>query len=126
MAEFLNKIGDVFIDVGLERLKQKFGGGSAPISRATTQPIVRVGGPDFGGSGSPIGIPFGEIVGDPGMTPGRHYLRWDKKLQQWVKHAHRRRRRRLLTDSDYDDLLRISTLPNSKSIQVALSKTLRR
>lgn len=38
----------------------------------------------------------------------------------------RRRRRRLLTDQDFSDLVKISTLGNSKNVQVALAKAVRR
>ncbi len=38
----------------------------------------------------------------------------------------RRRRRRLLTESDFNDLMRISTLPNKQNVAVALAKAVGR
>lgn len=83
---------------------------------------------DFGGSSSPVGIPFGEVVGDPGDTPGSHYLKWDKKLQSWVTHKHRRRRKRLLTPTDLSDLAVLQTLvgKGSDSMKFAVMKAVRR
>ncbi len=38
----------------------------------------------------------------------------------------RRRRRRLLTESDFNDLMRIGTLPNKDTVKVALAKAVGR
>ncbi len=38
----------------------------------------------------------------------------------------RRRRRRLLTESDFNDLMRIATLPNKQNVTVALAKAIGR
>lgn len=38
----------------------------------------------------------------------------------------RRRRRRLLTESDFNDLMRIATLPNKQNVTVALAKAVGR
>lgn len=38
----------------------------------------------------------------------------------------RRRRRRLLTESDFNDLMRISTLPNKEGVRIALAKAIGR
>jgi len=38
----------------------------------------------------------------------------------------RRRRRRLLTESDFNDLMRIATLPNKQNVAVALAKAVGR
>lgn len=43
-----------------------------------------------------------------------------------VKKCGRRRRRRLLTESDFNDLMRISTLPNKETVRVALAKAVGR
>ncbi len=42
------------------------------------------------------------------------------------KRCYKRRRRRLLTDRDFDDLMRISTLPNSKNVTTVLAKAIGR
>lgn len=42
------------------------------------------------------------------------------------KGCRRRRRRRLLTESDYNDLMRISTLPNKEGVRIALAKAIGR
>ncbi len=41
-------------------------------------------------------------------------------------HCKRRRRRRLLTESDFNDLMRIATLPNKQNVAVALAKAVGR
>ncbi len=41
-------------------------------------------------------------------------------------HHHRRRRRRLLTEGDFNDLMRIGTLPNKDTVKVALAKAIGR
>jgi len=38
----------------------------------------------------------------------------------------RRRRRRLLTESDFNDLMRIATLPNKETVKIALAKSIGR
>jgi len=38
----------------------------------------------------------------------------------------RRRRRRLLTESDFNDLMRIGTLPNKETVKIALAKSIGR
>lgn len=43
-----------------------------------------------------------------------------------VTPCRRRRRRRLLTESDYNDLMRISTLPNKENVKIALAKSIGR
>jgi len=57
-------------------------------------------------------------------TPAHSNLRWDARTGKWV--CKRRRRRRLLTDSDFNDLMRISTLPSSKNVSLALAKAVGR
>lgn len=42
-----------------------------------------------------------------------------------VTRCRRRRRRRLLTNGDFNDLLRISTLPNKDTVKIALAKAIR-
>jgi len=45
---------------------------------------------------------------------------------QVTRKACRRRRRRLLTDGDFNDLMRISTLPNKDIVKIALAKAVGR
>jgi len=42
------------------------------------------------------------------------------------KRCYRRRRRRLLTEGDFNDLMRIATLPNKQNVTVALAKAIGR
>jgi len=44
----------------------------------------------------------------------------------WAQRCKRRRRRRLLTESDFNDLMRIATLPNKDTVKVALAKAIGR
>lgn len=43
-----------------------------------------------------------------------------------VTECKRRRRRRLLTESDFNDLMRISTLPSKENVRIALAKAIGR
>lgn len=45
---------------------------------------------------------------------------------QLVPCRRRRRRRRLLTESDFNDLMRISTLPNKENVRITLAKAIGR
>lgn len=60
----------------------------------------------------------------PGGRGGSSGWLWDPHNGRWVKR--RRRRKRLLTESDYTDLVKIQTLSNSKNIQIGLAKALGR
>lgn len=57
-------------------------------------------------------------------TPAHSNLRFNPRTGKWE--CKRRRRRRLLTDSDFNDLMRISTLPSSKNVSLALAKAVGR
>lgn len=117
MAVDLSVLGDLAIDVARDRLLRP---ASPPVIRTLASPP-----PDVGGFKSPIGIPFGEIVGDPG-TSGEPMLKWSIKDQAWLPYKKRRRRRALLTNSDFNDVLKVSVLPNSKNVSIALMKALGR
>ena len=54
-------------------------------------------------------------------TSGQYYV--NSRGQLCKK---RRRRRRLLTESDFNDLMRIATLPNKQNVTVALAKAVGR
>lgn len=63
--------------------------------------------------------------GPPGSTPtGSGSWCYNSSTGKWTKR--RRRRRRLLTESDYNDLMRISTLPNKEGVRIALAKAIGR
>lgn len=96
--------------------------------------------PSGGGGMNPIAQTIGQGIGEAyraykypsvgpfpsQLTPGGYVPRgwvWDPALQRWKRS--RRRRRRLLTNTDFNDLLRISNLPNSKNVAIALSKAIR-
>ncbi len=67
--------------------------------------------------GPPVPVtPIYPIVGAPGG---------DMDVCRGVPRR-RRRRRRLLTESDYNDLMRIATLPNKQNVAVALAKAIGR
>lgn len=51
---------------------------------------------------------------------------WNPQLQKYCYKSPRRRRRRLLTNSDFNDLMRIATLPNKDTVKIALSKAIGR
>ncbi len=73
-----------------------------------------------GGVGTP------PIVGTgPAATPPPAKVTVDTRTGE-VTECKRRRRRRLLTESDFNDLMRISTLPNKQNVSVALAKAVGR
>jgi len=79
------------------------------------------------GNAGPLG--FAPPVAQAGVGPrtptgGTQNLRWDARSGRWV--CKRRRRRRLLTESDFNDLMRIATLPNKQNVTVALAKAIGR
>jgi len=76
-------------------------------SGTAVNPLAYVGGT---GVGAPS--PTGKVTVDP--KTGK------------VTPCHRRRRRRLLTNSDFNDLMRIATLPNKQNVAVALAKAVGR
>ncbi len=53
-------------------------------------------------------------------------MKIDPKTGQLKPVCKRRRRRRLLTDGDFNDLMRISTLPNKDIVKIALAKAVGR
>lgn len=69
-------------------------------------------------------------VAAPTVQPGRSpvpAVTVDPRTGQLVRCApRRRRRRRLLTESDFNDLMRISTLPNKDNVKIALAKAIGR
>jgi len=69
-----------------------------------------VGDPDAPAGGVPFVVP-------PGTPSSRAAV---------VKCKPRRRRRRLLTEGDFNDLMRIATLPNKQNVTVALAKAVGR
>ncbi len=89
------------------------------INPATT-PIWNYGSP---AAPAPAVVPpaYGGPVVTPAGTPSGMYV---------DRHGHlvhrRRRRRRLLTESDFNDLMRIATLPNKQNVTVALAKAIGR
>lgn len=90
---------------------------------ATPQVIYAGAKPDSSGSG-PFGIPGVEVISEAKLDQGLVY----KKVcgeYRWVRQK-RRRRRQLLTNRDYNDLLKIATLPNKDNIKIALAKSLGR
>lgn len=63
-------------------------------------------------------------TGTAGAIPGQSNLRYNPRTGRWE--CRRRRRRRLLTESDFNDLMRIATLPNKQNVTVALAKAVGR
>ncbi len=73
----------------------------------------------LGFAAPPAGVP--PAVAAPPSTA----VRVDPRTGRLVK-CRRRRRRRLLTDGDFNDLMRISTLPNKDIVKIALAKAVGR
>lgn len=62
-------------------------------------------------------------VGDNGVPPAKVTV--DTRTGQ-VTTCKRRRRRKMLTEGDFNVLLRISTLPNNQNVRIALAKAIGR
>lgn len=118
-VSFWDDLGDLAISwIGQEA-------GLFPTTTVPQTPSVITGG---GGTG---GVPPTTVVSSPGLPPinpntGQPYknMKWDPYKGKWVRC--RRRRRKLLTDSDYNALLKIQTLKNNQNMQVAIAKALGR
>lgn len=78
---------------------------------------------DFFGMAAPAGAIPGPVsrAGPAGRVPA---VRIDPRTGKVI--CRRRRRRRLLTDGDFNDLMRISTLPNKDIVKIALAKAVGR
>ncbi len=76
---------------------------------------------DFFGMATPPAVMPGPVsrAGPAGQ------VKVDPRTGRLVK-CRRRRRRRLLTDGDFNDLMRISTLPNKDIVKIALAKAVGR
>lgn len=77
-----------------------------------------------GGRQSSFTYPGSQFVGPLTGTPD--YSTWTDPRRVGVKCKPRRRRRRLLTEGDFNDLMRIATLPNKQNVTVALAKAVGR
>lgn len=99
--------------VGRTVLGEVVGGYLDPFGagRATT---------DFFGMAAPTTVTGIPSLGQQGGTVTKIDPRTGKPV------CRRRRRRRLLTDSDFNDLMRISTLPNKDIVKIALAKAVGR
>lgn len=69
--------------------------------------------------------PMAAIPGPVSRAGPAGQVKIDPKTGRLVK-CRRRRRRRLLTDGDFNDLMRISTLPNKDIVKIALAKAVGR
>lgn len=67
----------------------------------------------YGFAGPYVGQPIPPLIRRPGVDA-------------YGRPCKRRRRRRLLTESDFNDLMRIATLPNKQNVTVALAKAVGR
>ncbi len=112
VVSFFDDLGDIFIDVA----RQRFG----PDFEPTPAPRVN------GGNGLPPAYDPapGAVAATCDTGPSPVY----KKVcgvYKWV-YPKRRRRRQLLTESDYNGLLRIESLKVNKNMTVAIAKALTR
>lgn len=78
-----------------------------------------VGGGGGGGGGGGAGVP----VGMPGCEPPSKWC-YDAKTGKYTPQR-RRRRRKMLTAGDMNQLVQIGTLPNNANVRVALAKRIR-
>jgi len=100
------------------------------INQWGNTPIYNFGGPGAAGPAATVGPTTMTPNGTCGQSPcvcgvdscGRPAL-IDPRTG---KRCYRRRRRRLLTEGDFNDLMRIATLPNKQNVTVALAKAIGR
>lgn len=118
MPGFLDDLGDL----GMEYIRKEFLP-SGPL----TPTIIDVGTEVAKKVIPEVAQRVGGGAGAPPINPstGRPYknMVWDPNLRKWKRCRHRRRQ--LLTNSDYNDLLKIQTLANTKNMQIALAKSIR-
>ena len=72
---------------------------------------------------APVPVGFAPTI-TPALPAGARPVQIDPRTGKPV--CRRRRRRRLLTDSDFNDLMRISTLPGNQNVRLALAKAVGR
>lgn len=107
----------------------------APVQTSVGPGVVIPAGqssPGPGGHGAGVHHPV-PAAGGPGGHGGTYMQHgvphhstnyyWDPHRGRWVKK--RRRRRRMLTQGDFDDLFRIAQLPNKENVKVALARRIR-
>ncbi len=76
------------------------------------------GGGGGGGNGGPP-----VAVGMPGCEPPKKWC-YDTTTGKYTPYR-RRRRRKMLTESDMNQLVQVGTLPNNANVRVALAKRIR-
>ncbi len=118
-VSFWDDLGDLAINV----ISQELGGGATGMVGTSVIPQSQ--------GGIVNGVPPTTVVSGIGLPPinpntGQPYknMKWDPYKGKWVRC--RRRRRKLLTESDYNALLKIQTLKNNQNMQVAIAKALSR
>ena len=120
VGDFFDNLGDVFLDVAGTYFQQgraaPMGFDSPPAPFPTADPLMA---PLQAGPGAPPGVACATKCGP--------YPVWKRVcgVYQWV-YPKRRRRRQLLTESDYNGLLRIESLKVNKNMTVAIAKALTR
>lgn len=90
---------DILAEKARSKLREKAGLNTQP------QRAVAVSA-DLGSRESVLGIPGYEVVSEGGSK--RAYLRWNPDKQIWESYKPGRRRKKLLTESDYTGLIQIS------------------
>lgn len=125
---FFDDLGDLAIDVAGEFARRDLytpGRGMAPVGMAAPMGYdfsTGGGGPSFS-SDDPLVAPLqSAAVCDTGPSPVYKKV---CGVYKWV-YPKRRRRRQLLTDSDYNGLLRIESLKVNKNMTIAIAKALTR
>lgn len=124
--------GNVIADVGTQYVKYKYG---APAIAAMSQQPYMAPGPVAAtpafydpGTGTGGGIPGIDIIPEPGsmmLQLGKRLL-WDPLLAKWIKKPGRRRRR-LLTPTDLNDLAALQTIVGKGDVmKFAVMKAVRR
>lgn len=119
------------LGTGLD-LFERYQGLKGPTRVSAPAPVTQWGGAGYGAEminsptliDSPFGIPGVEVIGEENLDKGMVY----KKVcgqYKWVKQKHRRRRK-LLTDADYNGLLKLQTLKNNANMNIAIAKALGR
>jgi len=89
--------------------------------------LIRGGISEVFGLDQPAQLPgvYNWQAGQPRPPMGTGDVYYNGQGQMRLK-CKRRRRRRLLTESDFNDLMRIATLPNKDTVKVALAKAVGR
>lgn len=125
ISQVLSDLGSAYINA---RYSQPMYSQQPIQAQPAFLPPAVLGGAAIGALGgalgaADIGVPFVDVISQPPVNPktGKPYTNavYSPTRGWYIK---RRGRRRLMTNRDYNDLLRIQTLKNTDNVKQAIAK----